>query len=115
MKISPTVLQELAKLVVQKGDRDDRSGPANGRYVTFNFEEVSAVFTLIEGKTKLFGIAFEALGKDFIVDNDGSILIRGAGDDDEIEDTFKVTDSRLVSALEKLLQWRIVIMRDFDL
>lgn len=115
MKISTDVLQDLAKAVVRKGERDDRDGPSDSKYITFNFEEISAVFTLTEGKTKLFGVAFEVLGKDFIIDNDGSILIRGAGDDDEIEETYKITDSRLVASLEKFLQWRSLVMREFDL
>lgn len=115
MKITPSVLQDLAKLVVKKGERDDRSGPADSKYITFNFEEVSAVFTLTAGHTKLFGVAFEALGKDFIIDGDGTVLIRGAGDDDEVEETYQITEPRLVSALERLLQWRAGVMREFDL
>lgn len=113
MKVNSAVVKDIAKLTIKIGTREQRND--NGAIMNvFNTDDLTAIFQTINGKPTFYGLVFEALGKDFIINNDFNIILSGS-DENGDEGTYEVTDELFLKSLENFLKWRLEILQTLEI
>lgn len=113
MRVNSGLIKEVAKLVIKHGERDQRND--NGTVMNvFNMDDLTAIFETVDGKPTFYGLVFEALGKDFIINNEFSIILAGSDENGE-EGTYEVSDELFLKSLEKFLKWRLEVLQSLQI
>lgn len=114
MKISQDVVRGLAKAVRSHGVTDELEGPDGQTIQAFYLEDVTVSFIQAE-KPSLYGISFEAIGKEFTIIANLDILISLPKGEDEDEEVYELDDAGVVAHLEDYLTWRTVALEKFNI
>lgn len=106
MAVGKDLVKELALAVKETSDPVE-SEFEGGKLLSYSAEEIVASFTDKKGRKTFFALAFEALGREFVLMPDGTLVLQSYDPNTGEAVTYAVTDSELEAALEKFLQWRL--------
>ena len=113
MGINESLVKEFAKQMIKTGARENSSDP---KQMFFTLDDATLIFKINANKKPVFfGLIFESVGRDFIVDEEYGVLLQAVEDGSEDPVTFQVNDENLLKYLETYLEWRIAMMRNFNL
>lgn len=113
MKISQDVVRDLAKVARSQGVAEEIEGPDGQKIQSFFLEDLTVSF-LMGDKTSLFGISFEALGREFTIIASLDLLV-SLPTEDGGDEVFEIEDADVLAHLETYLRWRTVALEKFNI
>lgn len=113
MKISAKTVKRFATAVRTEGVVEEIDSEDGEKLQVFHLEDVTLSFT-VGDKKSLYGILFEAIGREFTLTSSLDLLVSLPQENGE-EGVFEVEDSELLEHIEKYLEWRSVALETFHI
>lgn len=115
MKISQDVVKNLVKAVRTHGLADDIDGPEGQPIDAYYLEDLSVSF-LAGDRPSLYGISFEAIGREFTILPTLELIVTLPQAEGEAEDeAYELDDAEVVAHIEAYLRWRTVALEKFNI
>lgn len=114
MKISQDIVKELARAVRSQGVSEEIEGVDGKTVQAFYLEDVTVSF--IKGdRPTLYGVSFEALGKEFTIIDSLDLLISLPKNEADDEDVYEIEDAGVLAHIEEYLRWRTIALEKFNI
>lgn len=110
MKLNRVVIEDLVSKVRQAVEPVELN---KGKLLkAFYMDDLTLSFLPDDEDFVFYGLGFEALGRDFFVLNDYSVLVLTENDEGDSE-THEVVDKEFIGYLNEYLHWRTKVVAKF--
>jgi len=115
MKITASVVKALAKAVRAQGVVNESETAEGKKLQAYYLEDMTLSFIIgDDGRQSLYGLSFEAIGKEFSIISSLDLLVSLPSEEDDEESVYDINDSDFLAHIEEYLRWRTVMLEKFD-
>lgn len=114
MKISHDVIKGLARAARSQGVAEELDGPEDQKIQAFYLEDFTVSFLQGE-RPSLYGVSFEALGKEFTILANLELMMSLPKEEENEDEIYEISDPDVVAHLEDYLRWRTIALEKFNI